>query len=495
MNHTNHLCLLCWMIDGSLALNPSGGQIFGDNQFTMKLAIIGGGSVRTPRLIPSLVRRAERLGLEELWLMDSDSDKLRLIGGLCQVIADQLGAQFKIVFSDDARQTLTDTSHLITSIRPGKERGRAVDEHIAFEHGVLGQETTGAAGFAMAMRSLPAIMEYKALLDEVGAPNAWLYNFTNPAGLVAQGLHDAGYDRVIGICDSANGAQHAASRYLGVPLDRTRHTVYGLNHLSWTRSVRVLDEDETGNGTDAGEEVLPSLLGDENFIASTHMQIFDGGLRQWQRAFMNEYLHYFYHRDEALKSLLAKPQTRGEEVWKLTENLIEELTAAPTKEEAVDTWRRIMGQRSASYFAHARNDKERPRMEPIGEDDEGYAGVALGCIEAIQQNIPLYTGLNVPNNGTIHGLRDDDVVEVSCWIDANGVRPIPVTDIQEDQLMLMRDVKQYERLASRAIRERSRELAVQALTVHPLIGSYPLAGKLVDAFLNAHRDITGEWGA
>jgi alpha-galactosidase/6-phospho-beta-glucosidase family protein len=45
---------------------------------------------------------------------------------------------------------------VITSIRPGKEQGRATDERIAMRHGVLGHETTGAAGFAMAMRSIPA---------------------------------------------------------------------------------------------------------------------------------------------------------------------------------------------------------------------------------------------------------------------------------------------------------------------------------------------------
>lgn len=453
----------------------------------MKLTIIGGGSVRTPRLIPSLVRRAARLDLQEVWLMDNAPDKLNLIGNLCEALAKQHGATFKLVLTTDAELAIRGASHVISSIRPGLEQGRAADERIAFDHGVLGQETTGAGGFAMAMRSLPAILGYARMIEEIGAPGAWLYNFTNPAGLVAQGLHYAGIERVVGICDSANGAQHAVSRYMGIPLKRVFHEVYGLNHLSWTRSVQI-----DGYGG-AGEEVLPGLLNDAGFIGSTHMATFAPGLRQWQGTFMNEYLHYFYHRDEDLAKLLAKPETRGEEVARLTAELLEQLAAAPTPEAGIDIWRAVMGRRGATYMAHTRDGADRVKMPPVEEDEEGYAAVALGVMEAIATNTLLYTGLNIPNNGTIDGMADDDIVEVSCWIDGDGIRPIPVGAIPEHQYLLMRDVKQYERLAAKAILNRSKALAVQALTVHPLIGSYPLAEKLVDAFLNAHRDLVGAW--
>lgn len=453
----------------------------------MKLTIIGGGSVRTPRLIPSLVRRAAKLDLQEVWLMDDAPDKLHLIGGLCATMAQRGGASFKLILSTDAREAIRDAQHVITSIRPGLERGRALDERIAFEHGVLGQETTGAGGFAMAMRSLPAILDYARLTAEIGAPNAWIYNFTNPAGLVAQGLHYAGIERVIGICDSANGAQHAVSRYMGVPLKRVYHEVYGLNHLSWTRSVQL-----DGYGG-AGEEVLPGLLNDEGFIGATHMASFAPGLRRWMGTFLNEYLHYFYHRDEALAALLAKPETRGEEVERLTADLLSQLKAASDPDHALDLWQTIMGRRSATYMAHTRGGTDRVKLPPVAEDEEGYAAVALGCIEAIASDTPLYTGLNVPNNGSIDGMRDDDIVEVSCWIDASGVRPMRVGAIPEAQYLLMRDVKQYERLAARAILDRSTDGAVQALAVHPLIGSYPLAQKLVNAFLEAHRPLVGDW--
>lgn len=453
----------------------------------MKLSIIGGGGVRTPRLIPSLVKRAARLGLDELWLMDNDAAKLDLIGGLCQQMAGD--APFRIILTTNAEAAVRDAQHVITAIRPGLEQGRAIDERICFDHGILGQETTGAAGFAMAMRSIPAILEIAQLVNRIGASGAWIYNFTNPAGLVAQALHDAGVERIIGICDSANGAQHAVSRFLGIPLQRVHHTVYGLNHLSWTSRVRV-DADSNGGG----EEVFPALLFDDRFVQATHMQMFAPGLRAWQQAFLNEYLHYFYHRDEALAALIKKSETRGEETIRLTHQLLDRLRAVEGDPQAsIAAYRELMDARSRSYMAHARAGKDRVKMDPVGEDEEGYAAVALGCVEAIQNHTRHYTGLNVPNRGAISGMADDDIVEVGCWIDERGIVPEPVGVIPDHQLLLMQNVKQYERLGSHAVLRRDRSLAVQALTVHPLIGSYPLAEKLVDAFIRAHEPLIGAW--
>jgi 6-phospho-beta-glucosidase len=459
----------------------------------MKLTIIGGGSVRTPRLIPALVRRAARLSLAEVWLMDTDADKLALIGALCQALAAQHHAPFRLHLTTDPRAAIEGAAHIITAIRPGLERGRAIDERLCFQHGVLGQETTGAAGLAMAMRSLPAILTYCRLAEQY-APGAWIHNFTNPAGLVVQGLHDVGVQRVIGICDSANGAQQAVCRYFGLPREQVRHEVFGLNHLSWTRSAR-LHPDADGRG---GEEVFPALLADPAFVKMTHLAMFDPDLRHSLGMFLNEYLHYFYHRDEALMALLAKAETRGEQVLRLTTELMARLCeadAANNPEVGLHIYREVMEQREATYMAHARPD-DAPRADapPTDDpDDEGYAGVALGCIDAIANDAPHYTGLNVPNRGAIAGFHNDDIVEVTCRVDGSGVTPLPIGAIPDAQAALMTAIKCYERLAVRAILTRSRLLAYEALTANPLVGSYPLAKRLVNAFLVAHQDTVGTW--
>jgi 6-phospho-beta-glucosidase len=210
--------------------------------------------------------------------------------------------------------------------------------------------------------------------------------------------------------------------------------------------------------------------------------------------FLNEYLHYFYHRDEALAALLRKPETRGEEVMRLTSELLGRLREADSvnhPQAGLAIYHEVMGKREATYMAHARG--EAGTIAAAEEDDEGYAGVALGCVEAIVTGTPHYTGLNVPNNGAISGMRDDDVVEVTCRVDGDGIHPLPVGAVPEWEYLLMRDVKRYERLAAWAILRRSRSMAVEALAAHPLIGSYPLAKRLVSAFLEAHHEAVGEW--
>jgi 6-phospho-beta-glucosidase len=295
---------------------------------------------------------------------------------------------------------------------------------------------------------------------------------------------------VVGICDGANLGQHAASRYLGVPMERVYHELFGLNHLSWTRSIRV---DPDADGTD-GEEVLPSLLSDPKFVRSTLLAMFDPDLLQSQGMFLNEYLHYWYHRDEALKALLARPQTRGEEIIHNTRELLarlKEVNAVHNPETGLKEYHAILGKRHASYMAHTRNGQL--QSHEVDDEDEGYAGVALNCVVAIATNTPLFTGLNVPNNGAIDGMRDDDVVEISCWVDADGPHPVQIGIVPESQYLLMRDVKRYERLAAQAILQRSSQLAVEALAAHPLIGSYPLAKTLVHEFIGAHSSNIGVW--
>lgn len=462
----------------------------------MKLTLIGGGGVRSPLFVGSTLRRAERIGLREICLMDVDESKLGLIGGLCQQLVQRAGEPVRLTQTADPRKALEGARYVVTSIRVGAEPGRVLDERIALENGVLGQETTGPGGFAMALRSIPAVVEYARILEEV-SPGAWIFNFTNPAGLVTQALRDLGFQRTIGICDSANGAQHAIARWLGVDPQRLRPEVFGLNHLSWTRRV-LLD----------GEDVLPQALRDREFLATTRMNIFDPELIEHIGMWLNEYLYYYYYAEHALDSIRGEERTRGEEVLKLNHRLLEQLHELLQKDEpqkALALYESYEARRSSTYMHYARPDA--PTPEAAGEisaanlpseareieRQEGYAGVALDIIEALETGKPVYTALNVPNEGKIRCMRPDDVVEISCVIEQGEVRPLPVGDIPEHQELLMRVVKQYERLTVEAVLRRSRETAVWALMAHPLVLSYSRARRLVDQYLAAHARYIGEW--
>jgi len=449
----------------------------------MKLAIIGGGGVRAPLFVQSALKRAARLDLTEICLMDTDAAQLQLIGALCAELARRDGSGVRITTTTAVEEAFAGVSHVVTTVRPGGAEGRITDERIAKKHGVLGQETTGACGFAMALRSIPTILAYARKLREI-SPEAWLYNFTNPAGLVSQALSDAGIARCVGICDSANGAQNAVARRLGIDPQDVEADLFGLNHLSFTRHASV-----------GGVDYLPEALADDAFLASTNMRVFEPRVVRRQGMWINEYLYYYYYVDQALAGHGNGP-TRGEEVLELNQQLIAELgriDSARNPERALKAYFDYEHRRSGSYMSHAIKVETATGEEPPADDSEGYAGVALSLMEALDGKGRIRTGLNVVNRGAIADLRDDDVVEVSCVVDKDSITALPVGMMPEEQSYLVRSVKHYERLAAKAILTKDRDLAVDALVAHPLVLSYSRAEPLVDDFLAAYPGYAEGW--
>jgi 6-phospho-beta-glucosidase len=447
----------------------------------VKVAIIGGAGVRAPLLAGSAVRRADRVDLRELWLVDVDERRLRVFGSLAEHIVAHSNTAVSVSSTTDVDRALDGADYVITTIRVGGDHARVLDERIALRHGVLGQETTGAGGFAMAMRTMPAVLSYARRLQEL-SPDAWLLNFTNPAGLVAQGLTYAGIPRVVGICDSANLAQHSVAELLEVEPNELRPEVFGLNHLSWTRRVMSL----------GGDDLLAPLLHDDEFVAATMQRFFERDLREHIGMWLNEYLYYWYYAERALASIQSEGSTRGEEVEALNVELLGELEplVAADPVAATEHYMAYHERRHAQYMHYA---DPGGNGRKLGENGEGYAGVALDVIEALETGRRIYTGLNVPNRSAIDGFADDDVVEVSCVVDGTGLRPEAIGSIPDAQAALMTSVKRYERAAARAILNRSRAQAIDALMLHPLVLSYSRARALVDDYLAAHSPWLDGW--
>lgn len=461
----------------------------------MKLCVIGGGGVRAPLLVAATLRRAGDIGLREICLMDVDSTKLHVIGTLARGVARRMGSRVHISSTDDPVIALTDAQFVVTTIRVGGDEGRVLDERIALQHGVLGQETTGPGGFAMALRSIPELLKYACLMRE-HCPGAWLFNFTNPAGLVTQALRDAGYERTIGICDSANLAQHAVAARLGVSENALRPEVFGLNHLSWVRRIEY-----------QGVDVLPRYLAAPSFLSETIQNVFDPDLIHLFGMWLNEYLYYYYYAERAVAAISADDKTRGEEIVELNRDLLAQLRDIDIDsvlDAALNVYFRYNQRRESTYMHYAQQNA--PTMQEADlqfnatfvdvdlSKGEGYAGVALDLMEALVSGRPLYSALNVPNQDAIDGMQPDDVVEVSCMVDQNGPHPIHIGAIPDSQRQLMQSVKLYERLTVRAIKAKSRTLAIRALMAHPLVVSYSRGKALVDEYLRAHAPYVGQWG-
>lgn len=91
--------------------------------------------------------------------------------------------------------------------------------------------------------------------------------------------------------------------------------------------------------------------------------------------------------------------------------------------------------------------------------------------------------VSISNNDTLDFLQPDDVIEISCDLSKEGLKPVKPIHVPTAQKNMISCVKEYERLAVEAILNQDRTLAVRALMAHPLVGSWSLAEKLVAAYL------------
>ena len=459
----------------------------------MKLVVLGGGGVRSPFLAKSITSNAKLANIDEVVFMDNDAEKIRIFGGLAKIVSNKIDAKVQFSYTTDAEKALTDADFVITTLRVGGDDCRVHDELVPLNLGLLGQETTGAGGFGMAMRSIPALLKYCDLAKKVAKKNVLIFNFTNPSGLVTQAMRDAGHDNVFGICDAPSEFIKQLQKIHNVTSEDFSIKCYGLNHLSWFKEMIVRGEDVTRDFLDNKEKYL-----------STDMRSFEREIPKiFGDVLMNEYLQYYVYPEKKIKKILDAPQTRGELIQSVNSKMLKKLRNLDVEKntiEAFDIFLEHYMIRENSYgFIETGVERidlmEKKTLEEfISEPDAGgYAAVALNFIKAYVSGEPCEMVLSVSNDGAISELENSDVVEVSCLIHKGTVKTVQVFDIDEMQLSLMKRMKLYERTAVNAIMTRSREEGIKALMINPFVNSYSLASQIIDRYIDRYKEYIGIW--
>jgi len=445
----------------------------------LKLAIIGTAGVRTPLMLRGVLRRQEKVGLTDLYLMDINSEHLGLIRMVCEPVLREGSASFRTVWTTDAHEAIEGADYVLTTFRVGGIRSRVIDERVPLRYRVLGQETTGPGGFAMALRTIPAIFSYVKLIEEL-APDAWLINFTNPSGLITEAVaNHTGFQRIVGICDDPAAMRRAIAAVLHVSPEELFVEYFGLNHLGWIRAAYLKGHDilpQLISSLAERGEAIPGLPFEPQFIAALGM-------------IPNEYLYFYCHTDEAVQHILDAGRTRGEEIQELNEWLFTELKRLRqdgSEEQMREAYVSYLVKRGETYMAVETGHRPESEAVKMAVEEEGYEGVALGVIECLSGTRQGTFILNVPNRGAITGMTEQDVVEVTCYLDKSIVRPIAIGSVPDHALGLMKQVKEYERLTIEAALAGSYQLALKALALHPLVPSYQIAKRILDGYIEAH---------
>jgi len=413
----------------------------------MKLAIVGGGSTYTPELVDGFIRLRRELPVEELWLVDRDEERLRLVGGFAQRMFEAAGHPGRIVPTTDLVAGVSDADAVLIQLRVGGQDARHGDETWPHEVGCIGQETTGPGGFAKALRTVPVVLDIADAVRRHAKPDAWIIDFTNPVGIVTRALLQAGH-RAVGLCNVAIGFQRRFAGILGVDADEVSLGHVGLNHLTWERSVTV-----------GGRDVLPEWLATRADELAEEVEM-PAALLTMLGNVPSYYLRYYYAHDEVLREQLNSP-TRAEAVRAVERELLA-IYADPAEHEKPAA----LANRGGAFYSEA-------AIELLGalRSDEGAVRV-----------------VNVRNGGALPFLPEDHAIEVPARVSAAGIEALPVAPLPDDIRGLVSAVAGYERLALDAAVHGGRERVLRAMQAHPLVLQYERAERLTDLLIAHNRE-------
>jgi len=411
-----------------------------------KIAVVGGGSTYTPELVEGFVRRTSRLPIDELVLLDIDRERLDVVGGLARRMLERLEFPGRLTLTQDRDAAIDGADFVLIQLRVGGQAARLVDETLPLEFGVIGQETTGAGGFAKALRTVPVVLDLAEITARRAAHGAWIVDFTNPVGIVTQALIDEGH-RAIGLCNVAINLQRSLAARFGVTPDRVALEHVGLNHLTWERAVRVDGEDRLRDLLDEDAEAMA-----EDFRLPVDIIRFIAAVPSY-------YLRYYYLTKTVLDEQ-RNGHTRAGEVIDIETRLLEMY-----RDPNLDTKPELLDSRGGAFYSEA-------AAQLIASLYDGAGDVQV---------------VDVRNDGAIPDLPDGAVVEVPAVVDRDGAHPVRLAPLAPEQRGLVQAIKAYEELAVAAATTGDRRIAVRALAANPLVGA-EVASPLLEALLRANRD-------
>ncbi len=411
----------------------------------LTLTVIGGGSTYTPELVEGVIKNFEVFPVKELRLMDIDEEKLNIVGGLVKRMLESSNVPIKLLLTIDRKIALNGADFVISQIRVGGIKARIRDERIPLEFGVIGQETTGAGGFANALRTIPVMLDIAKDIEKL-SNNAWLINFTNPSGIVTEALLRYSKVKTIGLCNVPINFLYRFASILGVDIKDIYLDYVGLNHLSWVRKIY-------SKGNDVTNEILEKIKGNLSQKEREIVKSID--------MIPNGYLHYYYFKDEVLETQKSSEKTRGEIVLEVEEKLLERYKDESLREKPVE-----LSQRGGAHYSEA----------------------AVELMKSIYLDRKDIQIVNVINNGSIIDLPDNGVVEVPCIIGGNGATPISMGRLEPYIRGLTQTVKYYEQLTVESAVEGDIKKARQALLVHPLVGAKAVAEGLLEKILEGNKE-------
>ncbi|MFS0783276.1 6-phospho-beta-glucosidase [Bacillus sp. 1P06AnD] len=427
----------------------------------IKVVTIGGGSSYTPELVEGFIKRYDEFPVKELWLVDIEAgkEKLHIVGELAKRMVEKAGVPMQVHLTLDRREALKDADFVTTQMRIGQIDARILDEQIPLKYGVIGQETNGPGGLFKGLRTIPVILDIVKDIEEL-CPDAWLINFTNPAGMVTEAvLRYTSFKRVVGLCNVPIHIRMNIAEWLGVDSGRVHVDFAGLNHMVFGLHVYL-------DGKEVTKDVIDMLTSKEQNMTMKNIASLD-----WEPEF--------------IQALQAIPCPYHRYYYKTREMLEEE------QREAAENGSRgvVVKQLEAELFELYKDpnlDIKPPQLEKRG--GAYYSEAACSLMTSIYNNKGDIQPVNTRNNGAIASIPSDSAVEVNCVITKDGPKPVSVGDLPVAVRGLVQQIKSFERVACEAAVTGDYNTALLAMAINPLVPSDVVAKQILDEMLEAHKE-------
>ncbi len=425
----------------------------------VKVVTIGGGSSYTPELIEGFIKRDYLMHIDELWLVDIEEgiEKLEIVGNLARRMFKKANINTKVFLTTNRKEALKDATFVTTQFRVGQLNARAIDEKIPNSYNLLGQETNGFGGMFKALRTIPVIVSIIEEVEEL-CPDAFIINFTNPAGIVSEYVNRyTDFKKFIGVCNVPIGMKYAVSEMMDVNVNDVEIDFLGLNHLVYGLDVYI-------NNSKMTKSVIEKSISNSITMKNIHDIPFESGFIKSLNMLLCPYHRYFYKYDTMLKHQIEEFDnnlTRATQVMDVEKELFKKYSNLNLDVKPVE-----LENRGGAY----------------------YSDVACDVICSIYNDSGKIHTVDIKNNGHVVNLETDDTIEITCKITKDGATPLSHINYMPREIKGIYELfKSYEIKVCEAVYEKSYDKALLACNLNPYSRDDNLNKEIFDIMLKEHE--------
>ncbi|MDD5728484.1 MAG: hypothetical protein PHV59_07980 [Victivallales bacterium] len=376
----------------------------------------------------------------EMALVDIDPERLELSRQLGEKILEKKQFKgWKVSATTNRLDALPGADYIINCIEVSGTACVRFDNDIPLEYGVdqcIG-DTIGPGGLFKALRTVPVFLKVLEDIEKI-CPDAWVLNYTNPMSIMCLSANRASSAKVIGLCHSVQGSSHHLAGRLGVPYYEMKWRCAGINHLAWFTEL-------SHKGQDLYPLLKRKILENPEFLAQDPVRFdmvlyFDYFVTESSGHF-SEYLPYYRKRKELIARHCGE-KYRGQSSFYA---------------DKWPGWRIDNDERRKKYIS----GEEEIDLDRTWE----YASY---IIQAMETNSPFKIYGTVKNTGLITNLPQNNVVEVACTVDAEGIIPNYFGELPAHLAALCSANQYMFDVAANACIHKSKDLAMKALMLDPL---------------------------